>query len=554
MDEITQQPDAPFSYGYSYYGSLRRTKDGFVTSVYASNNKTEECVDVILSEHKRIKKFGFTDSELDRAKKQLMKYAEKRYLERNDNESFRYTWRYYSHFLENEPIPSDEFLYNFVSEILPDIKLEDVNDLVKEFITDNNRVIIITGPENEKVIIPDKETVSKTINNVDKKEVEPYQDIVLTKPLMDKEPMPGKVINEKYVEDLDLYEFELSNGAKVVLKSTDFKKDEIWVYSFSPGGYSLHTVDEISELKTATSIINECGAGNYNKVQLDKFLSDKIIWNIAWIGECYEGLYGNTRPADLETMLQLFYLTFTNPKFTEEGVKVYIDKEKTFLENKNLDPSTAFYDTINNVLNSYSPWKKNLDMDMLKKIDLDKVREVYKKRFSSPSDFTFIFIGAIDKDKFIPLIEKYIAAIPETTEKEKWKDLGIKSPEKPVKKVIKRKMEVPKATVQINYYTECPYNLKNIILLDAIKSILDTRYTETIREEQGGTYGVSVRGYNIKIPKNKITLTINFDCDPKNVEKLKNIAYEEIKKLKENGPEQKYLDNYISCQVSQGYL
>ncbi|MFH2141558.1 MAG: insulinase family protein [Bacteroidota bacterium] len=551
LKEYTQSPDAPFSYGYAYYGNLRRTKDNFGTSVFARNNEVENSIKLVLEEHKRLQQFGFTENEFENAKKEVLKQYEKAVKEKDKNLSSSYTWTYYSHFLSQNPIPSIQFSYDFAMKFIPEIKLVEVNKLAQEWITKDNQIITITGPDNTEIKIPTKEIVQEIILKVEKAEIKPYSDVILTKPLISTEPTGSVVEKQSYNEELGMHELYLKNGAKVLIKKTDFKEDEILFRFYSPGGSNLYNDTEYLNVTNCTGIADKSGLGNYNSVELSKFLSGKFIRYNLWVGNLYDEISGSTRPQDFETAMQMIYAQFTSPVFTEEGFNVYLDQQKTWLENQKLDPEQALWDSISLITYDYNKRFEPLTIEKLKTVDYKQADIFYKQRFSDASNFTFLFVGNIDVEKFKTVIEKYIGGIPSENKAENWKDIGIRPHDGVITKTIVKEMKVPKTTFYLSYNNEYKYSLENDVKFMAIQDILDVRYTETIREEQGGTYGVSVYGDLYKFPYENLSMDIMFDTDPEKVDKLKAIIYDEINKLKASGPEQKYLDNFKKNKLKE---
>lgn len=544
MDELTRAANPTILYAYTYYGSIAETKDSYNVFAISKNNMIDETLKTVFIENERIKKHGFTETELERAKKNLIQQVESNYNERNKKESTDYNWKYMEHFLSNEPIPSIEYGFEFTKSIMEQITLSDVNALPAKWIQDKNRVIVITAPKKEDVLVPTKEKVLEVINTIDITTIEPYKDKVITKPLLNKEPIAAKVVKETYDEEIQTYIWQLANGAKVIIKPTDYKDDEILFTAFSKGGYSLYEAKDKINLDFMAQIISESGIGDFSYSELVKFLSDKNLEGHIYIDELEEGLRGQSSKKDFETFLQLMYLHFTQARKDQTAFDSYIAKVSSFIENRGLDPRTALQDTIMVTLNQYSPYHKPLSKEQMSEVNLDRVFEIYAERFRNAADFTFVFVGNIDLKSAKPLIEKYIGGIGSTESIEKFEDLNIRPPKGAIKKQVPRKMQVPKATVNLFFSNSFDMTPENQIALMAIDDILDLRYTETIREEEGGTYGVGVRIMQEKYPYPHYLLRISFDCAPENADKLKQIAIDEIKKLQTEGPVEKDLNSF----------
>jgi zinc protease len=431
------------------------------------------------------------------------------------------------------------------SQILPGIQLNELNALPSKWITDKNRVIIIQGPDKEGLVYPTEEQVLGLLASVEKEKLEPYVDKVSNKPLMAKDPKPSKVVKESKIESVGVVEWVLANGVKVVLKPTDFKDDEILMTAYSKGGSSLYPVSQNLSANFATSVIGESGLSEFDNIELQKALSGKMVQVSPFIRELQEGFSGSSSKADLETLLQLTYLSFTAPRADDKTFGSFINRMKGFLENSSLNPENAFNDTITVTMANYSPYRKPLNVQRLAEADLRVMDAIYKERFIDANNFTFFFVGSLDLVALKPLVEKYLGGLPSIKRDETWKDVNIKAPKGIVKKTVVKDMEDAKATVYIALSGNYTYDPMDRIALSAINDILSFRYVETIREEESGTYGASVYTSQSKYPNPSYQLNIRFDCDPLNAEKLSGIVLAEIEKLRTQGPDEKQLNNFI---------
>lgn len=545
LQEKLQEENPPFLYGYFAYTGLTRTKDAYMSFAIAKNDGIVRTLETLLTENERVKKYGFTASELERAKKDLLSSIEKSYNERDKKESRDYVWSYYGHFLENEPVPGIEFAYEFIKNILHGISLEELNTLAPMWVTDDNRVVIITAPEKEDIVLPGKEEVLEIVNHIDEKEIEAYSDEMSDQPLLAEKPALGEIIEVKKNDELGTETWTLDNGVEVTLKPTDFKDDEILMQAYSFGGTSLYDMEELASAEFSSSIINESGIADFSKIQLQKLLAGKNLRVYPYIGSVDEGLRGNSTKKDFKTMLQLVYLYFTDPAENQQAFNAYMTRMKGYYENRQNDPASAFQDTITVTMADYHPRVQPMSMEYLEAVDFETATEVYSERFADPGSFKFYFVGNFKPEEIKPLIETYLGGLPAVTHDENWKDNGVRTPDESIEKTVIKNMEVPKATVYISYAGEYDYNnYMSRLYLDALSEILDIRYTESVREEQGGTYGVRVRTMQSQYPYEHYQVIIQFDCDPENVENLSGIIYSEIEKIKKEGPLPKDLKSY----------
>ncbi len=537
LGELLQQESNPFIYGFSAYTSLVRTKDAYILFALAKSNQALETLETMITENQKVKRYGFTEGELERAKADVLAQLEKQYNDRNKRKSAEYVWEYFGNFLENEPVPGAEFDYKFTQEELPGISLDEMNQLAKNWITDENRVVVITGPEKEDVAIPTSEEVLATINKADNTEVEAYVDKFVDRPLVEEVPQAGTIVSSSVDEELGTTRWTFENGVQVVLKPTDFKDDEILMSAYSLGGTSLYPNDELISAQFASDIADQSGLGAFDRIALDKALSGKVVRLNNSIRANEEGISGSTTPKDLETMLQLVYLNFTDPRIDDAAFKAFMSRIKAVLKNRSSNPMTTLMDSAQVIGANYHPRVRPMTAELLEEANADDMRYIFEERFGDPSGFTFYFVGNIDPEKAKPLISTYIGGLPKVKRNETYKDHSIRPPEGTIEKTFKRPMETPKATVYIEFNDEFDYdNAYDRMLLSSVIDVLDIRYTETIREEEGGTYGVRCSVRQSKFPYEHYTVTIYFDCDPENAENLKNIVYREIEKLKKEGP------------------
>jgi zinc protease len=534
LNELTQAEHPPFVIAYNFYGDIVRTKAAYYTMGIANPGEIDLTLETLLIENKRVKEFGFTESELERAKAELLMNLESSYKEREKTESQDYVWTYFSHFLTGEPAPGIEFQYEYTKKMLPQIKLIHVNELAKKRITDENMVVTVTGPEIEEEVLFTEDNVKQIIKEVKNVEIEAYTDNVSDQPLIKNLPESSKIVSEK-TED-GITEIKYENGVTVVVKPTDFKDDEILMTAYSMGGYSLVADDDLPSAMMASTIISMSGLGEFTNIELQKMLSGKNVSVRPYIDKNDEGISGNSSPADFETLLQLTHLYFTAPRKDEQAYSAYMQRIKSFIENKSLDPNAKFRDSVAVITSDYHPRVQPFNTELLNKVNFETLYGIYTDRFSGIDDFVFVFVGNIDAENSKELFNKYLSSIPKNSRTENFKDNNISTPDKVVKKQINFELEVEKSTVYVNFSGAYEYTPVNNLQLAALKYILDLRYIETIREEEGGTYGVRVSMSKSHFPKETYQFTFMFDCDPEKSEHLNSIIYREIEKLKNEGP------------------
>lgn len=536
LTEITQKPNPPFVFAASGMGNMVRTKSAFMFYAALKNEGMFDGFKGLVREAERVKQFGFTASELDRAKADYLRNLENQLKEKDKQKNEAYVWQAVNNFLEAEPIPGIEFEHAFANGIMPTITINELNAYVTKLVTDKNMVITVMGPQKEGVVLPTEEGILASLKEVKTEKIEAYVDNVSTKPLVENVAKPGKVTKVNANNVFGTTEMVLSNGAKVIFKHTDFKEDEVSLTAFSNGGYSLADNKTLPSATFATQIVSTAGVGEFSKTDLDKMLAGKLVSVRPVIGEEYEGINGSASPKDFETMLQLVYLYFTAPREDVESFNTYMERMKAFMANASADPRKAFSDSITIAMANRNPRVMPQDLEYLNKVDYKMVMDFYKNRFADASDFTFIFTGNVKAEEAKPLIEKYIGGLPTVKRKDVAKDNGVRAPKGKVSNFFNKQLQTPKSSVYIALTGDAQYNLENMVMVSYINSILQNRYLEEIREKEGGTYGVSV-GMSIgDFPTQSYVLRMIFDTDPEKRDKLIGIIYAEIEKIKANGP------------------
>ena len=536
LNELVQKENPPYIIGYSMYGEMQRSKDAFMLIALAKDNEIPLALTAVLQENERVRQHGFTQSEFDRTKKEILRGYEKAYKEKDKQKNNKYVWEYFSNFLTNEPVPGIEFEYDFAKETIPQISLEEINNLPSKWITNENIVVSISGVEKEGVLLPTEEEILTIIENTKGVELEAYVDAVSDKPLVAEIPTGSKIIGTETNDELGTKTWILENGAEVVLKKTDFKEDEILFEAFSFGGNSLVDIESLPSADMTTTIVSQSGVGDFDNISLQKMMAGKVLRLNPYISNTAQGFSGSTSPQDLETFMQLLYLYMEQPRFDEEASGAYMSRIIAWLQNTSTDPRTIANDSIQFLMTDRNPRRMPMNVDKLNKVDFDKVVEIYNSRFSDGADFRFYFVGNIDEAKLKPLVETYIGGLTTSSKNETWKDNNVRPPATNAENEFKVSMEIPKATVFVNYNDNFKYTAENLVYLKAIKYILSLRYTETIREEEGGSYGVGVWTSTSKYPYEGYKLNMKFDCDPERAEYLMSIVYAEVEKLQKTGP------------------
>ena len=536
LEELTQAANPPFIAGGSAYDELFGPASVYYSMAYCQNGQIEQGLKAVLEENERVKRFGFTTTELERMKKSMLSSIEKAYNERDKQRSDSYAEEYTRNFLiTEEPFPGIENEYMYYQSFIPEITLEEVNALANEWIVDDNRVIIITAPEIEGVKIPTEDEILLVLSDVENAELEAYEDVTIDRPLIEEELQPGMVIAEKQLSEVGAVEWTLSNGAVVVFKETNFKDDEILFRSYSLGGNSQYGQEKDISADLMATIVSMSGIGEFDNVSLEKLLSDKVFSISPFLGDLTEGFSGSSSVTDLESMLQMLHLYFTDLRVDPQAFSSYIQRLNAVLENKKASPDAAFSDTLQVVSVDYHPRKRPMTNGILKEANLEDINAIAHERYANAADFKFFFVGNIDKDTFKTFIEKYIGSIPSTDKKEMWKDLKIEAPDGVVEKTVYRGQEA-RSTHYTVFHGDFEYSKENLITINAVGKIIETRLLEVIREEMSSVYSIGASPSVDRLPNPEYSIVVYYGADPEKVDEIQQAVFSQINDIVENGP------------------
>ena len=550
LDEIRNGENPPFVFGFTYYGgTYARTKNAFQSSAMTSPTGQLDALKTLLVENERVRQHGFFEGEFNRAKKDIVARMERAFKDKDKMESERIVGSYVNNFLEQNPIPGMEWRFDFTNSQLPTITLDEVNALIKDYIKEDNRVVILTGPEKEDLEKVTETQVLELLNKVKTMDLQPYEDKAVATTLMTKTPTKGSIKDYKTDETLGTTTLVLSNGATVTFKKTDFKNDEILFDAFSYGGTSLYTDEEYLATNNANRGLTEAGINGFDKIELGKMMSGKIANVRLSIGTYSEGLSGNTTPKDLETLFQLTHLHFTALNKDEKAFRSYADKQKAFLGNLLSSPQFYFQNAMSEFMYGKNPRYTGFptaeDMD---NADYNLAYEKYKERFADAGDFHFYFVGNVDEEKLVNLCETYLASLPGKGSNETYQVTDFRPLTGAHKKIIE-KGEDPKSSVRMTYHGPTKYNEKEAHALSSLAEVLTIKLIEKLREEEGGVYGAGANARISNMPYDWYSFNISFPCGPENVDKLIAATLKEVDELVANGPTEKDLEKVKKAQI-----
>ena len=517
--ERTQVADPPFL-GASFGRGLFLAN----TSVlYASARLDEEGVarglDTLLEEMQRILRYGFTATELEREKANLLRGIESTWLERDQRPSARLAEEYIRHFLSNEPVPGIDAEYELHQQLLPEITLQEVNRLGQPWHTLESTVTLVSGPEAVAAGPEAEQTMLARLINAGDLEVAPYEDLASDIPLLAELPEPGTITAEQPLESIDAVRWTLSNGVTVIAKQTDFRNDEVRLAATSPGGTSLVADSDYLAAITAAAIVEGSGAGVHDKVALEKLLAGNTAAAAPYIGNLFEGFSGSASPEDLETMFQLITLYATAPRLDPTFFASYSSRLRSQIENRRSQPDAVFADTVRSTLSQDHFRSRPFTLEVLEELSLERSGAVYQDRFQDFGDFSFVIVGAFDWDQLRTLAGNYLAALPAAGRQEQWQDLGIDPPAGVEDRAVHMGIE-PRSITQLVYAGEMEWSRPEAMTLAALSEIFQIRVRERVEEEMGSTYSISVGAAAYLLPDPEYRLYVYFGSDPERTDEL----------------------------------
>src|SRR6266568_3324735 len=540
LGELTQKPDAPFLTASAGRGAfLGRTKDAASMTALVKDGGVDRGLEALLTEMERVSRFGFTATELDRQKQAIMRGWERVLAEKNNRPSTSRADEYVRNFLTDETLPTTEEEYALNARFVPEITLAEINAVPKAWFPDgNNRMVVVNAPEKTGAAVPDEAALAAVIDGVPSKTLTAYVDRAAGAALLDNPPLPGSVVRTSSRDAIAITEWELSNGVRVVLKPTTFKQDEILFRATAPGGTSLASDADFIPASTATTVVGGGGLGKFSPLDLRKILTGKIASANPFIGELNEGLSGGASPKDLETLFQLIYMRFTQPRADPGFVAAQAAQLKSLLSHQAATPGFAFAEALTSALSQNHPRRRIPTAATIDEWNLDKSIAFYKDRFADASEFTFVFVGSFDPPAIKPLVERYLGSLPSLHRKETWRDVGVRMPSAAIQKQVEKGIE-PKSQAAIVLTGPFEYDAAHRLGIRAMTEVLQTRLREAIREELGGTYSISASASYQPFPVAQFALGITFSCDPARLDELIKRTYQEIERLKTNGPTEK---------------
>ena len=535
LDELARTPNAPFQAARSSRGLFVRTMEATTMQALVAEGGAARGLTALVAEADRVARYGFTATELERQKVSSQRYLQQALAEKDTTPSAPLADEFIRNFMNDEPIPGIIYEQAMAQRLMPGITLEELNRLAATWVPDANRVVVVNAPQKTGTTAPTTETLAAAIKDSTARTLSAYVDVVNTAPLLDPLPAPGAIARTSSTEALGITEWRLSNGVRVILKPTDFKADEVLFRAVSPGGTSLASDADFVAARTAEAVMAESGLGRLSRLDLTKALATVNTFVGADITDAEEGLGGGAARKDLETMFQLIHLTFTAPRADPTAFAVLTANLKRSLANRQAEPEAAFDEAVTSALTGDHPRARPLTPALVEQMNLDRSLAFYRDRYSDAGDFTFVFVGSFDLPTMKPLVERYLASLPARGRVEAAKDVGIRTPTTVVRREVRKGVE-PKSQVSIVFTGAFENTEANRLLVSTMAATLSGNLHRTLREDLGGTYGVSVEPAFGFHPRQEYRVSISFGCDPARVEALVDAAWQVITEFKAGGP------------------
>ncbi|TVQ37939.1 MAG: insulinase family protein [Spirochaetaceae bacterium] len=546
--EISEDPDARFITAGVGHGMLVRAKYANFLSVTVEDQQIDSGLAEVIREVERVRRFGFTQPELERARLRLLRSYENAYDERDRTSSSSFVNEYTRHFLHGEAFPGIAYEYRLAQKLIPAIGLDELDALADGYLADRNRVVTVSAVEREDVVLPAEQELRRAVGEAIAADLEPWQPQAADVPLIADMPAAGEVTEEHYHDRIDTYEWRLSNGARVVLKQTDFRSDEVQMSSFSMGGHSLASDDDHPSALLSASIVEDSGLSDFSPTQLAALLAGQRVSVSPYVNELTHGFSGSASPRDLETMLQLLYLYATEPRRDESAFRSFMRRRQTEAVNRERQPEAVFSDRLRSIYYNQHPRFQPLGPEVLERVDLDRALEFYNRLFADFSTATFVFVGNVSAGDLRPLVERYLAPLPARDRPRTYADVDAGRPDGIVRETIEMGLE-PQSRVALVFHGDHDWNRRNNHLLRSLGEVLRLRLREVLREEEGGTYGVGAGASPIRLPRSEYLVQISFGTDPDRAAALTDRTFEVIDELRRDVVGESYIERVRTAQL-----
>lgn len=553
LNELGQKADAPFAAASAFYGEfiMAKTKQAFQFAMLPKGNSFDEGLKAVYREALRAKRGGFTATEYARCRTEYLSQLEKAYNNRNQQENKALAESYVRNFIDKKPIPGIETEYQMMSMIVNQIPVEAVNQVFSQIVSDKNLVVLGMMPAREGEACPKDEDILALLSQVEAENIAPYVDNVKDEPLVSELPAAGKVVKENMLSDFGAKEWILSNGAKVILKKTDFKADEISMMAVAKGGTSVYGNDKAADLMFMPAVLEQHGLGSFTNSELTKLMAGKQVSLKVSLDDYVRRLSGNTTPKDLKTYMEMIYMTFTGLTVTPDEFIAMQNLYKGVIQNQAQNPNFVFQKKVQEFLYS-SPNKQVFGVSDIEKANREDILSIIGEQLANAAEFTFVFSGNFDEAELKALVEQYIASLPSVKgKKQELKHnpaVEIKSGNE--EKEFSLKMEVPQGSAAVIISGKMPYSFKNRLMASMSAQIISARLLSEVREKEGAVYSIYTQGSQDRLSEVSVVYQTIFQVKPEKKDRALEIIRSEFENLAKETPVEE-LDKVKEFMVKQ---
>lgn len=553
LNELGQKADAPFAAASAFYGEfiMAKTKQAFQFAMLPKGNSFDEGLKAVYREALRAKRGGFTATEYARCRTEYLSQLEKAYNNRNQQENKTLAESYVRNFIDKKPIPGIETEYQMMSMIVNQIPVEAVNQVFSQIVSDKNLVVLGMMPAREGEACPKDEDILALLSQVEAENIAPYVDNVKDEPLVSELPAAGKVVKENMLSDFGAKEWILSNGAKVILKKTDFKADEINMMAVAKGGTSVYGNDKAADLMFMPAVLEQHGLGSFTNSELTKLMAGKQVSLKVSLDDYVRRLSGNTTPKDLKTYMEMIYMTFTGLTVTPDEFTAMQNLYKGLIQNQAQNPNFVFQKKVQEFLYT-SPNKQVFGVSDIEKANREDILSIIREQLANAAEFTFVFSGNFDESELKALVEQYIATLPSMKgKKQELKHnpaVEIKSGNE--EKEFSLKMEVPQGSAAVIISGKMPYSFKNRLMASMSAQIISARLLSEVREKEGAVYSIYTQGSQDRLSEVSVVYQTIFQVKPEKKDRVLEIIRSEFEKLAKETPVEE-LDKVKEFMVKQ---
>ena len=543
LREISSQPDAPFLQAAMAVGNLTYSSDFTLFTVASKDGESASAFKALLVEIEKMRRYGFTEPELERVKTDFLRRLERAAENAADRMNAEFIYPIINHFAYNEPILDPAYELQVAQGYMPFIQLEQLNQIAEQIITEENRVVLVNSPEREGIVLPTEEELIELMDSVEEMELEAYEEEDLDMPLVDISAIvPGTIVKEEKGA-FETTVWHLSNGIRVVVKPTDYKKDEVLFSLRNDGGQS--TLPEELLPSTEGNIFSlwsqSSGVGPFKATELKRKLTGIIASVGSNIQNYNYGINGTGSPQDLETLLELVYAQIVTPRFEESEFEAPMAQLRALVPNLEQTPNYKLQRELIKTLFDNNPRSLLVSSDLLEKVSVKNLEKAYRHLFSNMNGSLITIVGNVDLETLKPLVELYLASLPSAPEAHTWKNDGNRIQKGLVENHFNIEMETPKTSIVNVYSADIENTLENTVYIEAVQSVLNMAYIQSLREDEGGTYGASVQQMMTDRPQEYAALIIALDTDPEKYERMRHVMDEDIKNILEQGPSEEYV-------------